>query len=238
MWKIPASLLCGALALPLIGCAGNVTSAEVATTTPPVITGPPYVAGPRTFVSGPAGPAAILVVLPTSNADLALANPALWADEGIDLVMSQPGDFYRAMEDPNAAIARLVASARELANAPIWLLGAGPDINALLAAASPSGRGAVSGLVVTSVASNAGTCSESVYYSKSSPGSAPRVEVTRSGNCGTHSSVLPPRQPPAISAPPAIRPNSPRIIEASATRKRPAAQVHRLAQLMKAVPPS
>src|SRR5438067_1883568 len=46
--------------------------------------------------------------------------------------MPQRGDFYPVMENPNAAIARLVAWAGELANAAVWLLGAGPDIKASL----------------------------------------------------------------------------------------------------------
>lgn len=239
MWKGPASLLCGCLvALPLIGCAGDVTSPGVAAGAPPVVAEAPYVATPRAFVTGPAGPAAILVVLPSSGPDVALADPALWADEGFGVVLPQPIDFSRMPGDPSAAVARLVAAARELSAAPVWLLGAGPEINAFLAAAPRSGRGAVSGVVVTSVTSDAGTCSESHYYSQPGTGAAPRVEVTRSGNCGESSSVFPQRHSPDVSAPPAVRPNVPRIIEASAAPKKPAAQVRRLAQMIKAAPPS
>ena len=239
MWKIPASLLCGwVIAVPLIGCAGDVASPQGAAVAQPVIAGPPYyVAGPRAFVTAPAGPAGILVVLPSLGAAPALADPRLLADEGVRLAMPRPADFYPVVENPNAALARLVASARVLADAPIWLLGAGQDINAVLAEPQ-SGRGAVSGVVVTSMTSNAGTCSESMYYSQPAMGAAPRVEVTRSGNCGANSSVFPQRQPPAVAVPPAVRPNAPRIIEASMTPQRPAAQVHGLAQLIKAVPPS
>ena len=65
--------------------------------------------------------------------------------------MPQPADLYRLVAGPAGALARLVASAHALADAPIWVVGPGPMIDAALAA-SQFGRG-VSGVVMTSVAS-------------------------------------------------------------------------------------
>jgi hypothetical protein len=153
--------------------------------------------------------------------------------------MPQPEEIYRLVADQQAAMARLVASAHALADAPIWLVGAGPTIDAALAAPQ-RGRGPVSGVVVTSVTSSSGSCSESVLYSDPGTGAAPKIEVRKSGDCEVGSPGVTGRQPSVLPAPPAARLGAPRIIEASAGPKDlpPAAQVRRLAQLIKTPPSS
>lgn len=247
MWKAPASVLCGCLAaLPLIGCAGDVTTARQAAVAAPVAiaeTAPYFTEEPRVYAAGPATPGAILVFLPTVGAaggeELLARDPALWAAQGFDVVMPPPADIYRLVADQQAALARLVASAHALADAPIWLVGASPAIDAALAAAPPLERRGISGVVVTSVTSNTSYCSESVFYSDPGTGAAPTIEVRRSGDCGSGSTPAAGR-PPSVLPAPAPRPNAPRIIEASSVPKNlsPAAQVRRLAQLIKAPPSS
>ena len=175
MWKAPASVLCGCLAaLPLIGCAGNVgTSGETTAVAPVGIAepAPNYAPAARVYAAGPAAPAAVLVLWPDD--DTLARDPALWTAQGFDVVMPQPADIYRLVADQRAALARLVASAHALADAPIWVVGSGPVIDAALAA--PQSGGGVSGVVMTSVASGAGSCSESFFYSDSpAPGRRPK----------------------------------------------------------------
>jgi hypothetical protein len=236
MWKAPASVLCGCLAaLPLIGCAGNVgTSAQA----PAAIVEPaaPYHApAVRVYGVSPAAPAAVLVLWPGD--DNLARDPGLWTAQGFDVVMPQPADIYRLVADQQAALAQLVASAHALADAPIWVVGPGPVIDAALAAPQ-LGRG-VSGVVMTSVTSGAGSCSESFLYSDPGTGALPKFEVKRSGDCGTDTPAITGRQPSVLPAPPAPRPNQPRLIEASAVGKSlaPAAKVRRVAELIKSAPP-
>jgi hypothetical protein len=244
MWKAPASVLCGCLtALPLIGCAGDLNSARQAGISTPVAVAnvaPYYGVAPRVYVAAPAAPAAILVLLPTmgvvSRGDVPGYDPALWAAQGFAVVMPQPSEIDQLVADQHAALARLVASAHALADAPIWLVGPGPVIDAALATAPQLGRVQVSGFVVTSVNSNSGSCSESFFYSDPGTGAPPKVAVRTSGDCAAISAPGNSRQPSAVPEPPAARPGAPRIIEASATSTRlpPAAQVRRLAELIKA----
>ena len=239
MWKAPASVLCGCLAaLPLIGCAGDVaTSGQATVVTPAAIAEPaPYYApAPRVYAVGPAAPVAVLVLWPGD--DSLARDPALWTAQGFDVVTPQPADIYRLVADQQAALAQLVASAHALADAPVWVVGPGPIIDAALAAPQ-FGRG-VSGVVMTSVASGAGSCSESFFYSDPGTGAPPKVEVKRSGDCGTGTPAIGGRQPSVLPAPPAPRPNQPRLIEASAVGKNlpPAAKVRHLAELIKSAPP-
>jgi hypothetical protein len=233
MWKAPASVICGCLAaVPLIGCAGNVsTSAQAPAVTPAAIAepAPDYAPAPRVYAAGPEAPAAVLVLWPGDDS-LAL-DPALWTAQGFDVV--QPANIYRLVADQQAALAQLVASARALTEAPIWVVGPGPVIEAALA--SPQlGRG-VSGVVMTSVASGTGSCSESFFYSDPGTGAPPKVEVKRSGDCGTGTPTTTGPLPSVLPAPPLPRPNQPRLIEASAVGKNlpPAAKVRHLAQLIK-----
>ncbi len=240
MWKGPASALCGCLAaLPLIGCAGDVTTPSQATAVTPAAIAEPaanYAPAPRVYAVGPPVPAAVLVLWPGD--DTLPRDPALWTAQGFDVVVPQPADIYRLVADQQAALAQLVASAHALANAPIWVVGPGPIIDAALAAPQ-LGRGEVSGVVMTSAASGAGSCSESFFYFDPGTGAPPKVEVKRSGDCGTGTPAIGGRQPSVLPAPPAPGPSQPRLIEASAVGKNlsPAAKVRHLAELIRSAPP-
>jgi hypothetical protein len=245
MWKAPASVFYGCLAaLPLIGCAGDVTTArqEEATAPAAIATAPYYGGGPRVYAAGPAIPAAVLVFLPAmgpvSKEDVLARDPILWAAQGFDVVMPQAADIYRMVTNQRAALAHLVASAHALADAPIWLVGPSSAIGAALAAAPQRGR--VSGVVVTSVTSSTGNCSESVFYSDPGTGAPPTLELKKSGDCDAGLPVVTGRQPSILPAPPTPQPNPTRIIEASAAPKNlpPAMRVRRLAELIKASPSS
>ncbi len=186
MWKAPASVLCGCLAaLPLMGCAGHVaTSGQAAAVTPAAMAEPaPYYApAPRVYAVGPAAPAAVLVLWPGDD-NLAL-DPALWTAQGFDVVTPPPADIYQLVANQQAALARLVASAHALADAPVWVVGSGPVIAAALAAPQ-FGRG-VSGVVMTSVTSGAGSCSESSLLLRPGHRGAPqsRGHTVRRLRCG------------------------------------------------------
>ena len=237
MWKAPASVVCGCLAaLPLIGCAADVATPRQATAVTPVAIAAPapnYAPAPRVYAVGSAAPAAVLVLWPGD--DSLARDPGLWTAQGFDVVMPPPADIYRLVADQQTALAQLVASAHALADAPIWVVGPGPVIDAALTAPR-LGRG-VSGVVMTSVASDSGSCSESFFYSDPGTGAPPKVEVKRSGNCETGMPAFTGRQPSVLPAP-APRPNQPRIIEASAVGKNlpPAAKVRHLAELIKSAP--
>jgi hypothetical protein len=244
MWKVSASILCGCLAaLPLIGCAGDIATGRQAATPPPHAASS-FSGGPRVYAVGPAAPSAILVFLPgiggVSSEDFVPEDPALWAAQGFDVLTPQPADFYRLAADQQAAVARLLASARALADAPIWLVGPSPIIEAALATAPQAGRGRVSGAVVTSVTSNAGSCSASFSYYDPGTGAPPKIEVKKSGDCGALAPSGSGSQPLVVPQPPAARPGGPRIIEASAAPKNlpPAAQVRHLAELIRTSPAS
>jgi hypothetical protein len=236
MWKAPASVLCGCLAaLPLIGCAGSGATSGQATAVAPAATvePAPYSApATRVYAVGPASPTAILVLWPGD--DNLARDPSLWTAQGFDVVLPQPADIYRLVADQQAAWAQLVASARALADAPIWVARPGPVIDAALA--PPQFGLGVSGVVMTSVTSGAGSCSENFFYSDPGTGAPPKVEVKRSGDCGT---AMPAIGPSVLPAPSAPRPNQPRLIEAFAAEENlpPAAKVRHLAELIKSAPP-
>jgi hypothetical protein len=193
-----------------------------------------YAPAARVYAVRSAVPAAVLVLWP---GDTLARDPALWTAQGFDVVMPQPTDVYRLVADQQAALARLVASAHALADAPVWVVGPGPVIDAALT--TPQfGRG-VSGVVMTSVTSGAASCSESFFYSDPGTGAPPKVQVSRSGDCGAGTAAITGRQPSVLPASPAPRPNRPRLIEASAAGKSlpPAAKVRHLAELIKSAPP-
>ena len=236
MWNAAASVICGCLAaLPLIGCAGNVgTSAQAPAVTPAAIAepAPDYAPAPRVYALGSGAPAAVLVLWPGD--DSLARDPGLWTVQGFDVVMPPPADIYRLVADQQAALAQLVA----LAHALVWVVGPSPVIDA--ASAAPRlGRGGVSGVVMTSVASGTHSCSESFFYSDPGTGGPPKVEVKRSGDCGTGTPALTGRQPSVLPAPSAPWPNQPRLIEASSVGKNlpPAGKVRDLAELIKSTPP-
>ena len=261
MWKTPASVICLA-ALPLLGCAGNYTAPRAAAVTPTPVaqTGPSYyrdyhpAAALQAYTAGPVAPAAILVFLP--GADVVASDPELWEAQGFDVVMPRPADIYRMVADEDAAMARLIASAEAMANAPIWLVGPSQVIETAI----PQAGGRVSGVIVTSGSAPSFSCSESFSYYDPGTGAPPQVRVSRSGNCGPAGMpAITERQPSVVAPAPAPRSNAsplietrsrglpqtapqrhqPRIIEAAAAGKNlpPAAQVHRLAEIIKAMSP-
>lgn len=249
MWKAPASILCLA-ALPLLGCAGNYTAPQATGVTPAPIAANPSSyyppAAPEVYAAGPAAPAAILVFLP--GAGSVASEPALWQDQGFDVVMPQPADTYRMVADEQAAMARLIASAEAMANAPVWLVGPSQVIEAAI----PETGGRVSGVIMTSEATPTFSCSQSFSYYNPGTGAPPQVKVSRSGNCGPAMPGMTERQPTVVAPAPAPPPHQAplietrskslprtRIIEASAAGKNlpPAAQVHRLAEMIKSPPP-
>jgi len=226
-----ATLWCCLAALPLFGCAAGVPAGSQETSASAVA-----VAVDSTpaglYPSGRAQPAAILVVLPGAGAFG--SDPALWTSEGFAIVMPPPTAFY-----PLVA-ARELASARRLVDAPIWLLGPSPEIEAALGAPR-SGREKVSGVVVTSSHDAAGICSESFSYFDPGTGAKPQVKFSRSGNCPPGSGFG--IGAPTIAPPPAVRPAAPRIIETEAapgitSRAAQKAAVARLAALIRAGPSS
>jgi hypothetical protein len=240
MWKPFGSMLgCCLAAVPLLGCVGGYTAlhpqagaspAAVAITTPE----------PRVYTTRAGAPAAVLVFLPAPAdvSDVAARDPALWAAQGFDVVMPRPLWTDRFVADQQAAVERLLASAQALADAPIWLIGPSPTMEAVMPQLSP---GAVSGVVVTSVTSNAGSCTRTMYYSNAGAGTEPKAVVKTSGNaCGASPSFGMPQNPAGAAPVPQVKPNAPRLIEASIPTDRPAqkAFVQRLAEEIKAPQPA
>jgi hypothetical protein len=243
MWKPLASLFCsGVTALPLIGCAGNITAMRQA---PPV----PTVAdtGPITYATGSASPATVLVLQPSVGAirgeDFLAANPALWTAQGFGVVVPQPAEIYQLATDQQREIARLVAAARALAGAPVWLVGPRsgdrdrdrrrtadrrrPDLGC---------RGHLDGLERDQL-------QRERILLRSRHRAAPKVTVKQSGTgCDTLQPFAGGHQPSVVPVPPQPRLTAPRIIEASAVA-RPLPQAaqepvaHNLAELIKVSPP-
>jgi hypothetical protein len=175
------------------------------------------------------------------------ADPSLWAAQGFDVATPSPSEMYRIAADQETAVTRLIAQAQAMANAPVWLIGPSPAIEAAMAPLPPAGAGQVSGVVVTSISSGVGTCSERMAYSYSgsySGNGAPKVMVSKSGDaCPTGSPFGGPPNSTIAPAAPAAQPRAPRVIEASASRSsaQPSSQrsaVHRVADLIKASPSS
>jgi hypothetical protein len=238
MWKPPASIIgCCLAALPLIGCAERF--AALPPEPPPAPAA--YVAAPAggIYATAPAAPSAILVFVPgtVGKDDPLTRDPSPWAAQGFGVVMP---DFAQLIADRQAALERLAISARALADAPIWLVGPGPAIEAAMPKLPP---GQVSGIVVTSVTSGAGSCSRTVFYSNPGTGAEPRVTVNTSGNaCGTLPPVGQRLAPSGVTPVPRARPAAPRIIEASIpAQASPAAQrplIHHVAEEIKGLPSS
>ncbi len=109
------------------------------------------------------------------------------------MVTPSAEDLWQYAADREAAFDRMLASARAVANAPVWLIGAGPDVETALATAPDFGRGQVSGVVVTSVNTGAGSCSRTVIYQDAGNGSAPKVSVRSSGTPAPPASASSPR---------------------------------------------
>jgi hypothetical protein len=254
MWKQRAAALCGCLAaLPLLmGCANGVSGPSQAYVppayVPPAYTPPAPIAsaasdpGAQLYAVGPGAPAAILVMLPGPG-DVLTADPRLWAAQGFDVVTPPPSEIYRIAADQQAAAARLIAQAQALTDAPVWLVGPNRAIEAAMAGMPPGGAGQVSGLVVTSTVSGAGTCSERMIYSYAGGGAAPKVAVSKSGDACPAGPAFGSGTSPAAAPPiPALQPRRPHLIEASAgsatapTARR--ATVERIAEAIKSTPQS
>jgi hypothetical protein len=239
MWKQRSVALYVCLAaLPLLmGCAnGTGGQPHQAYFAPAPAAGVPADAGGiRTYVTAPGEPVAILVMLPAA-AGMLPGNPQLWSAQGFDVVTPPPSDIYPIAAGQEAAAARLIAEAQALADAPLWLVGPNPAIEAVVASL-PGGSGRVSGVVITSTNSGVATCSERMVYSYSGHG-APKVSVSKSGNAcppgtpfggGSNSTAAPPE--------PAVRPQAPRVIEAAApTGLNSPAAVQQVAELIKGTP--
>jgi hypothetical protein len=209
----------------------------------------------RVYAVGSGAPAAIIVTLPGPG-DAVTANPELWAAQGFDVVAPTPPEIRRLMAAQQATAARLIATAQAIADAPIWVVGSTPAIDTVMSALPAAGSGRVSGVVVTSTRSGAGTCSEQMVYSYSGSG-APKISVSRSGDAcppgapfgiGSNSTVAPSmpalrqHQPRLIeTSAPGLRHPRPRVIEANATAQPGAAAaqatVRRIAGLIKSAPP-
>ena len=162
MSKLSAlTLFCCLAALPLIGCANGVgLQSQSYPTAAPVAAAS---SSERIYAAGPGGPAAILVMLPGSG-DVLTADPALWAAQGFDVVTPPPSEIYQLAADREAAFDRLIAQAQAMADAPIWLVGPNPAIEFAMTSMPRSGPGEVSGVVVTSMASGTGMCSERMIF--------------------------------------------------------------------------
>jgi hypothetical protein len=237
------SLCCCLGVLPLLGCAADVTAMRGAPSSiaAPAVEVP---APPRVYAVDRAAPAAILVVLPGAGAFD--ADPALWASQGFDLV-TPPPQFLRFAADREAALAQLIASARALADAPIWLVGPNPAIEVALGA--PGGR--VSGVVVTSAGARTGSCTESFSDFDPGTGAPPQVSFKKSGDAcpsgpmsvGTVPGAAFGNGGPTVVPPaPVMTPRPPRIIEASLPPAKSSsperkAYIEQLAQLIRQTPP-
>jgi hypothetical protein len=233
MWNPRATaVFCCLASLPLVGCAAG----------PPVAWRPvpaaPIAAAsdaPRVYVGGPSVPAAILVVLPGAGA--LGEDPALWTVRGFDVVAPAP-DALRLAADREATIARMIASAQALADAPVWLLGPGAAVDAAMAA--PLLRpGQLSGAIVTSLGAGAATCGRSVAYVDPGNGAEPTVTVETFGNaCGPRATVGTTTRPRDVLPMPPSPNRAPKIIEASAKNKASASAqreaVEQLAALIRA----
>lgn len=233
MWKERAATLGGCLAaLPLLmGCANGVGGPSQAYAPRAAAD----IGGARVYAVGPGAPAAILVMLPGPG-DMLSGNPQLWTRQGFDVMAPPAPELYQTAAEEQAVAAQLVAQAQALASAPIWLVGPNPAVEAAM---PPSGPGRVSGVVVTSTTSGAGSCSERMTYSYLGNGAPPKVSVSKSGDACPAGSPFGAGTNPALAPPmPTVRPNAPRVIESVAPSAVGApAAVREVAELIKSASP-
>lgn len=239
MWKPLGPILgCCFAAMPLIGCVGGFTamppqagapSAAVADTIPEQ----------GVYTARVTMPVAVLVFMPgtVELRDLLTRDPALWTAQDFDLVLLRSQWADRLIADHQAAVERLLASAQALANAPIWLVGPSPAVEAVIPRLGP---GQVSGVVVTSVTSSAGSCGKTMYYSNRGNGAEPMVMVKTSGDACGASPSFGARTPAGVVPAPQVKPGFPRLIEASIPADHIAQRpvVQRLAEEIKTPPAS
>lgn len=238
MWMQRAVTLCGCLAaLPLMGCANG-------------LGGPPQAHAPavpgseaaRVYAVGPGQRAAILVMLPGPSGRLG-ADWLRWAAPGFRVVSPSPTQLYQIVADQQAAAAAMIAQSQAIADAPFWLAGASPAVEATPASMPPTAPGQVSGVVVTSMTSGAGTCSERMIYSYPASGGAPKVTISKAGNACPAGSPLGVGANATIAPQAPVRAHAPRLIEASASTagglaSAPASGTRKVADLIKGMPPS
>jgi len=164
---------------------------------------PAAAAGAATPVYAVPAPPPILVVLPQW---VMAPGPAFFPSDDVAAMM--PAAMARLIAEQEADLARLTAAAESLAAMSDRAL------QTALTEAPSFGPGQASGIVTTAIISNRGSCSETVTYSYPGNGAAPRVAVRKAGN------ACPAGMPYAIgTAPsmiPTVRPQSPRLLEASA----------------------
>ena len=206
------SLLCCTAALPLMGCAGSLTAQRQNGTTEPVVIGSQ---ADQVYTTGAAAPAAVLVFVPAmepAGADLLTRDLALWGAQGFDVRVPQMLSASRLIADREATLERLFVSARALADAPIWLVGPSAGIETAMGGLGP---GQVSGVLVTSISSRAGNCTQTVSYTNTGTGAAPSVTVSNLGDACAAPSSVGTRPAPSGVIPPHGRPGAPRIIEVS-----------------------
>lgn len=204
-------LFCCIAALPLAACAteGGFARVDQPTAVAEPAT-PDHVVQPVAYTrAGP--PVAVLVIMPGSGV-LADVPSALWADQGFDVVTPRVTDALLAEErTADAALDHMLDYARAMARAPIWLVGSGPQIQAALERL-PAGQH-VSGVVMTSVSTPAGSCSRTVVYSSPGDGAQPTVQVRSSGNACGGIGISPGARPPVFEQAPEPSPSKlPRTI--------------------------
>ncbi|MGH7048992.1 MAG: hypothetical protein ACREE2_21710 [Stellaceae bacterium] len=248
------ALCCCFAALPLVGCAGGPPGSwrPAQANAPAVAAADAGPVAPRVYGVASGAPAAILVMLPGPDTGLA-ADPGLWAAQGFDVVTPSPVALSRLVADRETAIDGLIARAEALADAPVWLIGPNPAITAAMSALPLQSVSEVAGIVMTSAASGAQTCSETMTYTDPGNGSVAQVKVSKSGNAcpagspfgiETSGGVVPMSPAPMLPAPmpPALQSRAPKVIEASVSAgDSPAARhaaIMRVAQLIKATPAS
>ncbi len=226
-----------------MGCANGVGGPPQAYAPPPAAATVGDTGDARLYAIGPGMPAAILVMLPGSGSMLT-ADPRLWTAQGFDVLTPSPAEIDRIAANQEAAMTRLIAQAQAMTEAPVWLVGPNQAIEAAMSATPMAGPGQVSGVVVTSMTSGAGSCSERMIYSYSANGT-PRVSVSKSGDaCPAGSPFGAGGASPTLApTPPAVRPTAPRVIEASAANQSgtpiaPQLAVKQVADLIKAAPSS
>src|SRR6516162_9637387 len=208
MWKPFGPIVgCCLAAMPLLGCVGGYTAMppQAGSPTAYVASTPPE---PAVFTTRAGAPAAVLVLLPgaVEFGDVTARDPALWAAQGFDVVMPRPLWTDRVIADQQAAVARLLASAQAMADAPIWLVGPSPTIEDVMPQLGP---GQVSGVVVTSVTSSAGSCTRTMYYSNAGGGAEPKAVVKTSGDaCGTSLSFGAGQGPAGTVPVPRVKPSA------------------------------
>jgi hypothetical protein len=191
MWRTRCSMLSSLIGLALV--AGFAAPAAAANAPMPVYAVPP--------------PETILVILPGAAPPQWVVAPDSVLPPGVDLAAAMPPAMARLIADQEADLARLAAAAETLAAAPDRAL------QTALAEMPRLGPGEASGVVMTTVTTGRGSCSETVTYSYPGNGAVPRVAVRKAGNaCPAGSPFIAGTEPGVI---PTVRPQSPRLLEAA-----------------------